>query len=61
MKIRITLEATVREQDYPLLSQASSKAEIITALKEEHIIDDVIIPNLEGGGPEIIAADLVKE
>lgn len=58
MKVRITLEVTVRKQDYPLLAQASSKTEIITALKEEHIIDDVIVPDLEMGGPGIIAVSV---
>ena len=49
MKIRITLEVDVRKKDYPFLAQASSKTEMIEALKEENIIDDVIIPDLEDG------------
>ena len=49
MQILITLEVTVEEEFYPILAQASSKTEIIEALVEENIINDVIVPELEDG------------
>ena len=48
-KIRITLEVDVDLRNYRFLSQASNRAEMIRALKEEHIINDLIVPDLKTG------------
>ncbi len=49
LKLQFSVCITVREDGYPLLSSASSQAEMLQAIKEEHIIDDVIIPSIKLG------------
>jgi len=48
-KICLQIEVSIRDIDYPLLMAATSEKEMIEALHDEHIDEDIILDAIQSG------------
>jgi len=60
IRLTITYDGYLDGDEYPTLSNASTDEEIFNAIKEEHILDDILIPDIESQHNTIIELRKIK-